>query len=55
MSEPSCKHSHLPGGVGCIVCEVEAFEAYQKWLEHQVKPIIDPRPPSSAPAVNESP
>jgi hypothetical protein len=25
-TEPSCAHSHLPGGLGCVVCEVNAFE-----------------------------
>ena len=28
MSEPNCQHSYLPGGLGCVVCETEAFYAY---------------------------
>ena len=32
MSESSCAHSHLPGGLGCVVCESNAFRAYQQSL-----------------------
>jgi hypothetical protein len=32
MSEPSCEHSYLPGGMGCIVCQTNAFEQHQREL-----------------------
>lgn len=32
-AEPSCAHSHLPGGMGCIRCEVLAFEATMRRQE----------------------
>lgn len=32
MAEAACPHSHLPGGLGCVVCEALAFEDYQRTL-----------------------
>lgn len=32
MSEANCIHSNLPGGMGCVVCQSNAFRAHQQSL-----------------------